>query len=100
MSTLEQRAYLVCYDICNPTRLRKVYKTMRGFGDHLQYSVFRCILSDRQLATLKGELIDIVNAQEDQVLIVPLGRPGHGADKRTEAIGLPLTHPERCCTVV
>lgn len=34
--------YLVCYDICNPLRLAKVGKTMLGFGDRVQYSVFEC----------------------------------------------------------
>ncbi|HZT68334.1 MAG TPA: CRISPR-associated endonuclease Cas2, partial [Terriglobia bacterium] len=31
-------SYLVCYDISDDKRLRKVHKVMRGFGDHLQYS--------------------------------------------------------------
>lgn len=34
--------YLVCYDICNDKRLRKVFQVVRGYGDHLQYSVFEC----------------------------------------------------------
>ncbi len=29
-------SYLICYDICDDKRLRKVFQTMRGFGDHLQ----------------------------------------------------------------
>src|ERR1035438_4086458 len=33
-------SYLICYDICDDKRLRKVFQTMRGYGDHLQYSVF------------------------------------------------------------
>ena len=38
-------SYLVCYDICDDKRLRKVFQTMRGYGDHLQYSVFECQLT-------------------------------------------------------
>jgi CRISPR-associated endonuclease Cas2 len=34
--------YLVCYDVADDKRLRKVFKTMRDFGDHLQYSIFEC----------------------------------------------------------
>jgi CRISPR-associated endonuclease Cas2 len=37
--------YLVAYDIADPKRLQRVHRTMRGYGDPLQYSVFRCILS-------------------------------------------------------
>jgi hypothetical protein len=28
-------SYLVCYDICDDKRLRKVFQLMRAFGDHL-----------------------------------------------------------------
>ena len=40
-----RRLYLVTYDICEPRRLRKVFKTMQGFGEHLQLSVFQCDLT-------------------------------------------------------
>ena len=30
-----RQSYLVCYDICDDKRLRKVFQTMRGYGDHL-----------------------------------------------------------------
>jgi hypothetical protein len=32
-------SYLICYDICDDKRLRKVFQTMRGYGDHLQFSI-------------------------------------------------------------
>ena len=38
-------SYLICYDISDDKRLRKVFQTMRGYGDHLQYSVFECQLT-------------------------------------------------------
>jgi len=37
-----RQTYLVCYDIADEKRLRKVFQTMRNWGDHLQYSVFEC----------------------------------------------------------
>ncbi len=37
-----RQSYLVTYDIADEKRLRKVFKIMRGYGDHLQYSVFEC----------------------------------------------------------
>jgi len=36
---MPRNTYLVCYDICDDKRLKTVYKTMRDFGDHLQYSI-------------------------------------------------------------
>ena len=29
-------SYLVCYDISDEKRLRKVFKAMRGYGDHIR----------------------------------------------------------------
>jgi CRISPR-associated protein Cas2 len=43
-------SHLICYDICDDKRLRKVFQTMRGYEDHLQYSVFECQLTSTDLA--------------------------------------------------
>ncbi len=67
-------AYLVSYDISDPKRLRKVARSLEGFGVRLQYSVFECPLDDLRLAKLKAELQDLFNHDEDQVLFVSLGR--------------------------
>jgi CRISPR-associated protein Cas2 len=91
--------YLVCYDICDGRRLRKVYKTMRGFGDHIQLSVFRCELSARERIDLIGALSAVINHDEDQVLIVDLG-PGDGrASSCFLALGKPYTAPDRVAII-
>jgi hypothetical protein len=53
-----RNVYLVTYDICDDKRLRRVFKTMRNWGDHLQYSVFECQLNGAELHKLKQELPD------------------------------------------
>jgi CRISPR-associated protein Cas2 len=63
--------YLVSYDIRDPKRWRKGYKVLRGFGTRLQYSVFRCQLSVRQLEQLRWELEKVLDV-EDSLLFVPL----------------------------
>jgi CRISPR-associated protein Cas2 len=93
------QVYIVCYDICAPDRLRKVFKIMRSWGDHLQYSVFRCSLSPRQLAALKGELLETLHHLEDQVMFVPIGAPDSPAEKRIFTLGQPLLHPERVAKI-
>lgn len=92
--------YLVCYDICNPGRLRRVYQTMRGYGDHWQLSVFRCELSGSEKTRLITELGDIVQHDEDQVMIVPLGPPQGRNATSIETVGLPISHPERYAVVI
>ena len=60
--------YLVSYDICDPKRLRRVARTMEGFGVRLQYSVFECPLDSLRLEKLKAELHPLLNHDEDQVI--------------------------------
>ncbi len=99
-SQQEPKVYVVAYDITAPGRLRAVYKTMRGFGDHLQYSVFRCVLSDTQLERLKTALVDIIDPGEDQVLFVPLGRASSERSWQAFTLGQPLKQPERVVRVL
>ena len=60
--------YLVCYDICDGKRLRMVFKTMRNWGDHLQYSVFECRLTETDLIRCRHQISEIINHREDQVM--------------------------------
>ena len=48
--------YLVCYDITDDKRLRRVFKTCKNFGEHLQYSVFECDLSPTEKSELERVL--------------------------------------------
>lgn len=91
---------MVCYDISNDLRLRKVHKTMRGFGDHLQYSVFECQLTRTDLARCRHLLSEIINHRDDQVLFVDLG-PVEGRGERViSAVGRPYTPIDSPCIVV
>ena len=49
-----RRTYIVCYDIADPKRLRNVFKKMRAWGDHLQFSVFECQLRNVDLIRLRA----------------------------------------------
>ncbi len=92
--------YLVCYDICEAKRLRMVFKVMRGYGDHLQYSVFECALTPSDLTKLRTVLGGIIHHAEDQVLFVSLG-PAEGRGERViTALGKPYTNVDAPCFVV
>ncbi len=93
-------AYLVTYDVSDPDRLRRTYKLMRRYGDHLQLSVFRCILTDVELVRLRSELSDTINLREDQVLLVDLGPEEGRAERAISSLGRAYTHPERHAIVV
>ena len=92
--------YLVTYDIRDDKRLRKVYKTMRNWGDHLQYSVFECQLNSVDLVRLKAELSPIINFAHDQILFVDLGPASGRGERVIEALGQPYTSLASPCLIV
>ena len=95
-----RNSYLVCYDIAEDKRLRKVFKTMRNYGDHLQYSVFECQFTQTDLVNCRQELDEIIHHDEDQVIFVDLG-PTEGRGERViTAIGIPYTKVDSPCFVV
>ncbi len=83
--------YIVMYDVCDNRRLHAIFRLMRGYGDHLQYSVFRCELSDHERAQMMARLSEVIKHDEDQVLIFPLGPAGGMNEQRVYALGLPYT---------
>ncbi len=54
-------SYLVCYDISDPKRLRKVATTCEDFGYRKQLSIFLCRLSATDLVRLRSRLYDIIS---------------------------------------
>jgi CRISPR-associated protein Cas2 len=95
-----RKIYLVTYDIRDDKRLRKVFKTMRNWGDHLQYSVFECQLNPVDLLKLKAALKEIINAAHDQVLFVDLGPAAGRGDRVIEALGQPYVSIASPCLIV
>jgi len=95
-----RNTYIVCYDICDPKRLREVFKVMRGWGDHLQLSVFECRLTRADLVQLRAELAEIIDHREDQVLFVDLGPAGARGDRVITALGKPYVVLDSPCIIV
>jgi CRISPR-associated protein Cas2 len=92
--------HIVTYDITDDKRRTKVFKILLGFGDHLQYSVFRCDLSRKERVLLIEAVDKVINHRKDQVMIVDLGPSEGRADKRVTALGLPYVPAERGVVVV
>lgn len=84
-------SYIVCYDISDPKRLRKVARACEDYGFRKQLSVFLCRVSATDFVRLRTRLYDLIDLTEDQVLFIPLcprcaggieaiGRPSEAAD--------------------
>ena len=93
--------YLVAYDVSDDRRLRKTFKTMRGFGDPLQYSVFQCNLSDVEKMKLIDALSGVIKHDADRVVIVDIGPVDGRARLAFEYLGVrPAEEPERVAVIV
>ncbi len=95
-----RNTYLVCYDISNDKRLRQGYKTMRDFGDHLQYSISECQFTQSDLVRCRHALSEIINHREDQVLFVDLGPAAGRGDRVIMSLGRAYSPIDAACIVV
>ena len=82
---MSQRLYIVSYDIHDRKRWRRVFTLMERRGEHRQLSVF-LVKTDRVgLRSLIRALNERIDAEEDSVVIAPVGR---GVDDRMTELGV------------
>lgn len=88
---MARNRYIIAYDVADPQRLMKTYKTMLGYGDRVQYSVFVCDLSAVELVRLRTDLDGLLDYAVDRILLVDIG-PSYrsGTDGRVTVIGASL----------
>lgn len=79
--------YIVSYDVCDKKRLRLVHKTMLGYGEPLQYSVFCCDLSPSARIMLIAEVSEIIDHREDQVMLINIGPADRRGAQSIETVG-------------
>ena len=58
---------LVVYDISNDKRRAKLHNALLDFGTPVQYSVFECLLDDRQKERMKKKIMKVIRPREDRV---------------------------------
>ncbi len=95
-----RNTFLVTYDISNDLRLRRVHKTMLGYGDHLQYSVFECQLTPTDVIRCRHALSRVIHHKDDQVLFVDLGPSEGRGDRVITALGRPYAPVDAPCIVI
>ena len=67
--------YLISYDIPDDKRRLKIARALEAHGERVQYSVFECLLKDKDFRALRKQLQSIVHEQEDSVRIYRLCPP-------------------------
>lgn len=80
---------LITYDVSTQTsegktRLRKVAKICKNYGQRVQNSVFECVVDSLTLQKIKSEINKVINKETDSIRYYNLGK--NGIDK-VEHIG-------------
>ena len=86
---MTRRHYLVSYDVSSDKRRNRIFHALDDVGDHLQYSVFLCELTAKELARLRSELTASIHDREDQVMILDLGPAHLSLESAMHMIGRP-----------
>ena len=95
-----RRCFLVTYDIREPKRWRQVFKAMKGYGEHWQYSVFFCVLKDVDRVRMQRDLEEAMNLKEDEVMILDLGSDEEAARDAATMLGPGMPKADRGIVVV
>jgi len=96
---VEERLYIVAYDISDARRWRRVFKLLRGYGRWLQLSVFQCRLSAPRRAEMARRLEETIHGRDDHVIILDLG-PADKVDPRVESLGKTFEPVTRIAVVI
>ncbi|MEG8945798.1 CRISPR-associated endonuclease Cas2 [Rosettibacter firmus] len=60
---------LVTYDIPSDKRRKKICEIMKDYGNHVQYSVFECELTNKYLDIMKKRIKKFLREKEDSFRI-------------------------------
>lgn len=96
---MEQRLYIVAYDISDPGRWRRIFKIMKGHGEWVQLSVFQCRLSRTQHAELIALLDGIIHHNQDHVISIDLG-PAENVSPKVVSLGKTEFQPIEIAPVI
>ncbi len=85
--------HLVAYDMSDDKRRTRVFKMLKGFGEALQFSLFRCILTPSERSRLRTEMWEMIDHSTDRVLIIDLGPDDGRGQLAIEQFGNLLIDP-------
>ncbi len=92
---MSRRQYLISYDISDDKRRNRVFETLKGHAEHVQFSVFFAQLSRMELVELRARLAETIHHRDDQVIILDLGDATSPLDSILECLGRRYNPPAR-----
>lgn len=61
--------YIVAYDISDNRRRTRLFKFMKGYGVHTQFSVFECDLTEAQYTKMLAGISESILPNEDNIKV-------------------------------
>jgi CRISPR-associated protein Cas2 len=81
--------YLLCYDVRDDERLRRMAKLAEAYGYRLQYSVFLCDLSAVERSRLERAVRRTLELDVDGAVLIDLGPAGRSSAGRFHWLSRP-----------
>lgn len=63
---------VVAYDISDNKRRAKVVNILERYGTRINFSVFECVLTDRQYAKMRNAVDENIVLKEDKIVYYPI----------------------------
>lgn len=64
--------WVIAYDVTDNLRRSRISKVIEKFGVRVNYSIFECMLTDKQFENLKDKLSKIMLPSKDHIIYYPL----------------------------
>lgn len=93
---MARRTYICSYDVSNDKRRSRLFEVLKDHGEHVQFSLFICELSDKEYVRLVSLCRPFIHATEDQLLLLDLGSASPNWSERLEVLGKTWTPLMRC----
>ena len=78
--TNNRRSYLCTYDVASDKagdkRRSRLFDLLCDHGEHVQFSVFLCVLTRAEVFQLQANASEILSRDDDQLLVIDLGPVG------------------------
>ena len=78
--TNNRRSYLCTYDVASDKagdrRRARLFDLLMDHGEHVQFSVFLCVLTRSEIIRLNAAAEEILHRDHDQLLVIDLGPDG------------------------
>lgn len=63
---------VIAYDIADDRRRYRVNKVVEKYGVRVNFSVYECMLTPKQMETIQAKIEKLINRKEDTVVCYPI----------------------------